>query len=209
MEDKLILTPEQLFVLGSFMDAEYINYSYIAAMGEVQRNYSRIRRKCLDDLTQAGILRERLSGEVTLRPVPKRLLHNVFFGKKETTLEIFTLGKENTHTLFRFHRSDDSVTRVQEKDGALILCPTTDEELAILVERWIVGTETPVPISTIRKENVTCIITAKQATVDVGSSATVLFEQSGSFYTVKDEGEVLGIPVSQARSIILSELKGD
>ena len=77
MKERLILTPEQLFFLGTVMGAEYINYDYIAAMGEVQRNYSRTHRKCMDDLVRAGLLRERLSGEVVLRPVPRKLLHPV------------------------------------------------------------------------------------------------------------------------------------
>lgn len=209
MEEKLILTPEQLFFLGTVMEAEYINYDYIAALGEVQRNYSRARRKTMDDLARAGLLRERLSGEVILRPTPKQLLNPVLFGKKESTFEIFKFGKERTHDLFRFHWSEDSVTQVQQTEDQLVLSQSSPEQIEALVAEWIRGAERPMRMEGLLEESVTRILTVKRATVGEGSTGVVLFEQFGGLYNMDDSGKLHAVPASQARAMILAELKGE
>ena len=209
MEAMLTLTPEQLYFLGTVMNAEHINYAYIAALSELQRNYSRTRRKCLDELVLAGILRERLSGELLLRPAPKKLLNNLFFGKKETELEVFTLDEKPSQNTVRFHWSEDSVTRVNIKNNRFEIFESSVKELEALVQDLVTSTEYPILVSGIQKDAVTRIITAKQATVGVGSKGTVLFEQHGGRYMVDSNGTPTGVPASQAKVALLSELKGE
>lgn len=209
MEETLTLTPEQLFFLGTLMDAEHINYDYIAALGEIQRNYSRSYRKCLDDLTRLGLLRQRLSGEVSLRPIPKKLLEPLFFGEKEWVFEIFTLGKEETRQILRFHQQEDSVTRVQAENNRLILSQSSPEELEQLATELAGSTEHPAPAHCIQKGSVTRVITAKQAVMGIGSTATVLFTQFGGLYTTDETGTVVAVPASQAKHLLLSPLKGE
>lgn len=209
MADTLTLTPEQLFFLGVLMDALYIDYAYIASLQEIRRNYIRTRRKCLSELAEAGVLRERLSGEITLRPGPKKLLSNLFFGKDQSSLEVYTLGKQTSHTVFRFHRLGDTVTRVSTESGRLTLSESSPEEMEQLVSALASGTERPVPVVAIEKDAVTRMITAKHATVGVGSTGCVLFEQHGGLYTVDENGKPAALPASRARRLILSELKGE
>lgn len=209
MEDKLILTPEQLFFLGTVMHAEYINYDYIAALEEVQRNYSRTHRKCMDELSRAGLLRERLSGEVALRPVPKKLLNPVFFGKKESSLEIFKLGKNQTHDIFRFHWSEDAVTQVRQTEDRLVLSTGSAERIEALVEDRVRGAERPMHMDELLEKFVTGVLTVKRAAVGEGSTGTVLFEQFGGWYSIDDSGRLQGVPASRARAMILAELKGE
>ena len=208
MEETLTLTPEQLFFLGTLMDAAHINYEYVAALGELQRNYSRSRRKCLDELVQAGILRERLKGEISLRPGPKKLLQNVFFGHTETALEIYDLGKETDHTVIRFHWLDDAVTGVTVEENRLTLRSWHPDQIETLVGQRITGFEQPVDAAAIDKEAVTQIITVKQAAVGSSSSGSALFAQYGCLYTIDDSGKTVGIPVSRARQMVLAQLKG-
>ena len=209
MEEKLILTPEQLFFLGTVMGAEYINYDYIAALGEVQRNYSRTHRKCMDELTRAGLLRERLSGEVALRPAPKKLLNPVFFGKKESSLEIFRLGKIQTHDIFRFHWWEDSVTQVRQTEDRLVLSAGSPERMEALVEEQIRGTERPMRMEDFVEKFITGVLTVKRAAVGEGSTGIVLFEQFSGWYRMDDSGRLQAVPASQARAMILAELKGE
>lgn len=209
MEDMLTLTPEQLFILGTLMNAKHINYDYIASLGEIRRNYNRVRRNCLDTLAQAGVLRERLSGEVSVRPVPKALLSNLFFGKKESSLEIFTLGRVPVHTTSRFHWLDSAVTRVDVESGKLTLSQSSAAQIEALVAELVGGTETPLPAAGIQPEAVTRLITAKRAVIGKGSSGIVLFEQPGGLYTVDEAGKPVGIPANRARAMILAELKGE
>ena len=209
MEERLVLTPEQLFFLGNVMGAEYINYDYIAAMGEVQRNYSRTHRKCMDDLARAGLLRERLNGEVILRPMPKKLLDPVFFGKRKSSLEIFKLGKEETYNVFRFHWSEDTVTQVQETGNQLILSQSGPEQLEALVAEQVRGTERPMRMGEIFDDSVTRILMIKRAVVGKESTCMILFEQFGGLYSMDNGDKPQAIPASQARAKILAELKGE
>jgi hypothetical protein len=209
MEEKLILTPEQLYFLGAVMEAESINYDYIAAMGEVQRNYSRAQRKSMDDLARAGLLRMRLGGEAVLRPAVEKLLHPVFFGRKESSLEIFRLGKEKIHDIFRFHWSQSAVTQVQQTKDRLILNACGPEQLEALVAEQVCGTERPMRLEQLFEENVTRILAAKRATVGEGSTGVVLFEVFGGLYSMDENEKLHAIPASQARAMILAELKGE
>ena len=209
MKEKLILTPEQLFFLGTVMGAEYINYDYIAAMGEVQRNYSRTHRKCMDDLARAGLLRERLSGEVVLRPMPRKLLHPVFFGKKESSIEIFTLGKEKKRELIRFHWSEESITEVRQTADQFVFVPSSRDQMEALILELVRGVERPMRMGAFLGESVTRIITAKRATVGEESTGVVLFEMFGSLYTMDEDETLHALPASQARAMILAELKGE
>lgn len=209
MKERLILTPEQLFFLGTVMGAEYINYDYIAAMGEVQRNYTRTHRKCMDDLARAGLLRERLSGEVALRPIARQLLHPVFFGKKESSIEIFTLGKEKKYELIRFHWSEDSITEVWQNADQFVFVPSSQDQMEALILSLIRGAERPMRVGALLEESVTRIITAKRATVGEESTGVVLFEIFGSLHTMDEDETLHAVPASQARAMLLAELKGE
>lgn len=209
MEEKLILTPEQLYFLGAVMEAESINYDYIAAMGEVQRNYSRAQRKSMDDLARAGLLRMRLGGEAVLRPTLEKLLRPVFFGRKESSLEIFRLEKEKTHDIFRFHWLENAVTQVQQTKDRLILSASGQEQLESLIAEQVRNMERPMRMEQFFEESVTRILTAKRATVGESSTGIILFEVFGGLYSMDDNEKLHAIPASQARAMILAELKGE
>lgn len=209
MDETLALTPEQLFVLGTLMDAAHINYDYIAALGEIQRNYSRTHRKCLDELTHLGLLRQRLSGEVSLRPAPKKLLEPLFFGEKEWAFEIFALGNEKTRQVLYFHQREDSVTRVEMKNDQLFLSQSSPEELEQLAGKLAGNNQQPMAAHSIQKDAVTQIITARQAIVDTGSASIVLFAQFDGLYTADEAGSVVAVPASRAKHLLLFPLKGE
>ena len=116
--EKMILTPEQLYFLGECMKAKYIDYDYIAAMHELQRNYQRSRRKYISDLAQLGLVRERLNGEITVRPAPAKLLTNVFFGEVESTLQVIETQEEASSVIWRFHWHRGDATQVRTAGAA-------------------------------------------------------------------------------------------
>jgi hypothetical protein len=61
------VNPFYVDTLDKDVVAEFIDYAYIASMHELQRNYARIRSRCISELAQAGLVRERLSGEISVR----------------------------------------------------------------------------------------------------------------------------------------------
>ena len=59
------------------------------------------------------------------------------------------------------------------------------------------------------EENVTRILVAKRATVGEGSTGVVLFEVFGGLYSMDENEKLHAVPASQARAMILAELKGE
>lgn len=209
MDEKLVLTAEQLFFLGTLMDAEHIDYDYIAAMHEIGRNYQRVQRSCMSELAQMGIVRQRLSGETTLRPIPEKLLKNIFFGKTETILEVCVLGEQPERHAYRFHWLDGSVVQVQMEGKHLHLAESSREAIDALLTQYITTNAQPRSADRIRKEAVTRILMAKRMEYGAQGAGAMLFEQDGGLYTVDDAAIPTGVTGQQACEMLLAVLKGE
>lgn len=209
MDDKLVLTAEQLFFLGTLMNAEHIDYDYIAAMHEISRNYQRLQRNCIGELAQSGIVRQRLNGETTLRPVPEKLLKNIFFGKTETILEVCVLGEQPERYTHRFHWLDGTVVHVQMKGKNLHIAESSREAMDALLAQYVTTNAQPKLADHIRKESVTRILMAKRTVYGSQGTGLILFEQDGGLYTVDDAAVPTGIPGQQASEMLLAVLKGE
>lgn len=209
MEEKLVLTPEQLFFLGTLMGARHIDYDYIAPMHEMGRNYQRTQRKCMDELSQQGIIRQRMSGETKVRPEPEALLKKVFFGQTETVLEVHTFAQTPEKQVYRFHWLEGAATQVQQLQQNLSLSPVTQEQMDALLTRLTRTKERPEPLTQMQQDKLTGVLIAKRATVGVGQATVVLFEQNGGLYTMDEAAVPQGLSGSQAKEILLSVLKGE
>ena len=209
MAETIVLTPEQLFFLGECMQAKFIDYAYIASMHELQRNYARIRNRCISELAQAGLVRERLSGEISVRPLPGALLKHVFFGETETTLEVYTPSESEIATVWRYHWLDGNATQVLQKGHLLEVSSDGAESLEKLVSQLTQTQDAPEAISEFRKDSITRIIMAKKAVVGKGYADIVLFEQNGGLYAANAEAAPTGISGQRAKQLLLSVLKGE
>lgn len=209
MEEKLVLTPEQLFFLGTLMGARHIDYDYIAPMHEMGRNYQRTQRKCMDELSQQGIIRQRMSGEIKVRPEPEALLKKVFFGQTETVLESYTFDKSHQKQVYRFHWLEGTATQVQQLQQNLSICAVTQQQIDQLLSQLTQTKEQPEPLAKIEQEKVTGALVAKRATVGVGQSGVVLFEQNGGLYILDEAAAPRALSGSQAKQMLLSVLKGE
>ena len=78
--DELILTYEQLYFLGEILKAKYIDYRYIKAMQDIQKQYIYLKNKNISELLGAGVLQEDFSGNLKVLPVYEALLSPIFFG---------------------------------------------------------------------------------------------------------------------------------
>lgn len=207
--EKIVLTPEQLYFLGECMDAKYIDYDYVAAMHELNRNYQRSRRKYISQLAQDGLVRERLSGEIAVRPLPEKLLGNVFFGETETTLQVIEPNKAEGSVTWRFHWHEESVTQVRTTGDVLEVSACSQEAVCDLVSRLVDTAPEPRPLSRLTREQVEKILMAKKAVVGKSSAILVLFQQDGGLYTTDEAGNPTGISCEQGRLLLQQALKGE
>lgn len=207
--EKMILTPEQLYFLGECMKAKYIDYDYIAAMHELQRNYQRSRRKYISDLAQLGLVRERLNGEITVRPAPAKLLTNVFFGEVESTLQVIETQEEASSVTWRFHWHRGDATQVRTAGSAFEVAPCNEETVQSLVFQLVNTAQEPLPIDRLNQQQIQKILIAKRTVVGQESVAKIFFEQKGSLYTTDEAGAPIGVPRQQGQMLLLQALKGE
>lgn len=87
MLKEVTLALEELYFLGKQMNAKYMNYAYISAMPDISQHRSLYEQKCTESLMEKGWLEESFFGEITISQELKELLHPVFFGDKQISLE--------------------------------------------------------------------------------------------------------------------------
>lgn len=207
--EKIILTAEQLYFLGECMKAKYIDYDYVAAMHEMHRNYQRSRRKYISELAQTGLVRERLSGEITVRPTPAKLLSNVFFGETETTLQVIEPQGTETSVTWRFHWHEGEVTQVRTAGSLFEVTPCDGEMIQSLVFQLVNTAENPQPLAQLSQERVQKILMAKRAVVGKDSTMMILFVQDGGLYTTDEAGIPISVSCKRGRTLLIQALKGE
>lgn len=121
MEKEILLTPEALYYLGSLLQAKYIDYAYVAALGDIKQNYALFEKETRASLVSQGILTEDFSGNLEIDPTALALLKPVFFGEIETAISICTTGERSAVSLCMFHFHDGVITSVITRNGQLIL----------------------------------------------------------------------------------------
>lgn len=189
MNKEIVLTPEQLFFMGRLLQAKYIDYAYVAAMNDINQNFSLFETEAKAALVSAGILMEDFSGNVEVDPTVLSVLKPIFFGETETSIDICNIGETNTVAVYKYHFHDGAVTMVTGERGKLVI--KTADQIAIRekVESLISETynaENQV-VETIDKAHITRFIAFKQIHVGTTSMVKTYIESDGVFYQEKKE----------------------
>lgn len=120
MENAIKLTAEELYYLGGLMQAKYIDYDYISAMGDIQKNYRMYESNAVDDLAGKGLIEEDFSGEITVSVSIEELLSPVFFGDFEAEIDICGV-QEDSRKIVKLHTDQDKTTLVELDENQLVL----------------------------------------------------------------------------------------
>lgn len=127
------ISAEQLYILGGLMHARYIDYAYIAAMDDVDRRFNIIYKDCLADLSSLGVISEDFSGNIEILPEYAALLEPIFFGEKESSLDVCSFGDRLNVRVYKFHFLDNRITMVTGIDKKLLICDVDEESLMSFV----------------------------------------------------------------------------
>lgn len=189
MDKEIVLSANELYYLGKLMQAKYIDYSYIAAMEDVGKNYSVFESESEKSLSEKGYIEEDFEGEKEVNPVLKSLLEPLFFGEREAAVNICTVGEEPVLGCFNFHFSDSSITMVDMSDDILKISAADDETVrkfvcGILPENYIGECAKNIKVE---KEMVTQLIIVKSATVGKGSVIKKYIEADGTVFGEGDQ----------------------
>lgn len=187
MIKELILTPEELYYMGRFMQAKYIDYAYIAAMSDIRQNYALFEKEAQAALVSAGILMEDFSGNVEIDSKAAAVLKPIFFGEVETSVDICYLGETNAVSVNKFHFYDGAVTMVAGSDGKLIIRSIDKidihEFVSGLLSKDFAGKyET---VTEFDKDKITRFIAVKSVDVGKVSVVNTYIESDGAIYHEK------------------------
>ena len=183
MDSVLKLRPEELFFLGDLLDGQYIDYAYVEAMHEIEKNYDAMRAKALEDLARAGIIRKRFSGAVTVMPEAEKLLRNVFGSKVSGEILLGIAGDSVTAVSHRYHFGEDSITEIVTEGGDFTVSEATADSIRRVIAE-AVGTHAadaraPEQPDTDRFSR---MISAKRAVVGDGLTQEAVHEQDGAVF---------------------------
>lgn len=118
------LTPMELFFCARVMQGKYLDYDYFRKIPDVQKQYLLHEQETLEQLDEEGIIELDFDGNAAVDPDYEELLKPVFFGEKESRLDV-----ENKPGR-RFHIYEGKIVMSLIGEDRISFCEITEEELA-------------------------------------------------------------------------------
>lgn len=211
MEKVILLKPEELYYLGRFLRAKYIDYAYIASMDDIDKNYSLFESETSSSLVSKGIFSEDFSGNIEIDKEIFSLLKPIFFGQTETSLDICTIGENNTVSINKFHFLEKNITMVTGKDGNLVIKSVDEVELKEKVEGLVkdnYDVKTAI-CEEFDKEKATRFIAAKGTKVGQSAVVYIYLEADGIIYRESGEDELECLSREDFVNSVYKVIKGE
>ena len=184
--DELILTYEQLYFLGEILKAKYIDYRYIKAMQDIQKQYIYLKNKNISELLGAGVLQEDFSGNLKVLPVYEALLSPIFFGEEETCVET------SDGQAYLFHQKEGEQTAVAVVENQLHIRPIKD-----------IFAETSSILKKIFVAQKVVDISCKYAKIGVGGVEQQLSAEEKGIYVKDEHGKQRPVTADEAINLVL------
>lgn len=124
MRRKCELTPMELFFCTRVMKAKYLDYDYFRRTPDVQKQYLLHEQETLEQLEKEGILELDFDGNAVADPGYEELLKPVFFGEKESRLDVEDKPSR------RFHIHEGKIVMSLIGEEKITFCEVTEEEMA-------------------------------------------------------------------------------
>lgn len=131
--EELVLTAEELYFLGKLMGGHYIDYAYIAAMGDIQKQKALHDQNCRMHLVSVGAVEEDFWENLTVSEEVKEILEPVFFGEVESEAAMISYLPDSENYDMRFHWLHNECCMVTIKERKIIVRKITEKELAGIV----------------------------------------------------------------------------
>lgn len=122
------LTPMELFFCTRVMKAKYLDYDYLRRTPDVQKQYLMHEQETLEQLDEKGIVELDFDGNAVMAPEYEALLKPVFFGEKESRLDVH--GKPDR----RFHIFEGKIVMSLIGDDRITFREVTGTEIESFLE---------------------------------------------------------------------------
>lgn len=211
MKKEIKITPEELYYLGGLMQAKYIDYAYISAMEDIQKNYSLYESKAKTGLAKKGLLEEDFSGDMEISEEAKQLLSPIFLGEFEASMDVCYLGEETSKENIKYHFLDGKIVRVSNEERNWKIILFSEEEIIKEVQKIFQhkSEDEEKEAKVFEQEKVTEIIVLKHISIGKESLVRIFFGYDGYIYTENENEEIVAATYSnilkEAKEILLEE----
>lgn len=200
------LTPEEMYGMSILMDAEYIDYAYMASMGTVGVKPELLLTETRSSLSAKGLVEEDFSGEMSVSPDVEKIFHPVFFGKTETALVIARTGEKTEMETVRYHFLDDGITCTEGRNGIYTVYEASFDDMKRTVDE-VFGADTEQAVS-YDSGNTEMMVSVKYGSVGERAFVNVYVRSGGAFFEEKDRSfERIG--TQELKKRVLGILKGE
>ncbi len=182
----LTISPQELYFLGTVLEAKYIDYEYIAHMPDIQKRYSVHEQETLSQLADKGYVEEDFSGNVSVSEEISEILAPVFFGEIELKLMTGEPGDKELDKC-NFHFLDDKITKVSGEDR-LTVTEYSQDELIKAIEECFNGYGKTAE-GTFDEEKIEKIVSIICAKANVGSYRKSWLCMNGTIWQAGENGE--------------------
>ena len=206
------ISPEELFFLGALLQAKYIDYAYIAAMDDIQDNFSLKKKETIAGLVNRGVIQEDFSGDLEVCMELRTMLDPVFFGIKETSLDICYLCDNKHVDIFKFHHKNGKITLVTGNNRMLVVKTVEDNFFPKILNRIISDEDDDNildTLTTLENETISKMIAVKSSIVGGTSKVYTYFEVNNHLYTEREMGLLQSISKTAFVNEACEMLRGD
>lgn len=215
MKKEIILTPEELYYMGALLQAKYIDYAYVAAMGDIQQRREIYESESREGLAKKGILMEDFSGNLDVDRESEKLLEPVFFGMLESSADVtaMTEGDAPVTRGRRFHFYEGRLTATEFIKGQIRLEAYDEGKM----QEWIHGLlsadyeDRPevLPVRELNKKAVSRMFVIKSTHVGEKAAVTIYVEAKGRVFCERQDGMAAALTKEQFCLEIYRALKGE
>ena len=135
--NKLVLSAKQLYYLGTVVGAKYIDFAYIAAMGEPENSFRIFVSGVKEELGNKNIITENLSGDLDVDQSVVEALRPVFFGNAEVVVEECINSSSPVVNSYRFHLLEDKITCIKNAEDGFVVYSAVDSEIKAIIDSLV------------------------------------------------------------------------
>lgn len=211
MKNTLTISPEELYYLGTILQAKSIDYAYLAAMEDIGQNFAMFESKVKTSLSDAGLLTEDFSGNVEVNDFALKLLKPIYFGEAETSLDICTIGNNSSVKVIKFHFLDGIISMVTGKNGSLVIKQVDLLFIKDIVEKLLpenYSCENSNRYDTLEKDKVTRFVAVKSVLFGKSSVVKTYIEADNVFFRETDEEAIESVTKEMFISDVFNTVKG-
>ncbi|HOR21125.1 MAG TPA: hypothetical protein PLY43_00225 [Ruminococcus sp.] len=209
MSYEIRITAEELFFLGEVLQADHLDYSYIAMMHDIEKNYDLISDKSFRELAGKKIIRKKLRGDISVVPEAEALLKNIFEGGRSASLEVYHQAEEVTREDYRFHFGDNGITEVIIDNDTLILKSCTMDEITSLIRSKVGNTsDKGKELSYIDPDDVQTLVSVIVSDLSLGVQGTEVYEIEGALYTSVEDERIKNLSGVEASALLINTMRG-